>query len=403
MKVWKRKDRDVWIVDYRDPVTRKRVRMVGGTTREEAERTFAERKIKELREPVLNRAEYDLTVQTYAERWLTLVKPRLAQRTHASYTHLFKLYIWPTLGTLKLRELRRRDIKSLLDEQRLTLGKNTVRLIKAALSVLLAAAVDAEIVPSNVAAGPFKGHGKASKGPAVHAMSLDQLRDFKDTAVQMQREGLLPLRFSTLFLTMAGTGLRPSEALALQLGDLDLPRQRMRIERALDLDGSIKPTKTGDTRTVDLSEALAAQLRDYMTWLTVEALASGREALWLFPGVTVEQLRHTFARVLAKAELPRFNPYDLRHSFASLLLSENVPLLYVSQQLGHAKATTTLKFYARWMPSDTARYTNLLEKTWHQNLAPNAEVVDSTGEIAQNPLMRNQNATLRSRSATALM
>jgi integrase len=44
-------------------------------------------------------------------------------------------------------------------------------------------------------------------------------------------------------------------------------------------------------------------------------------------------------------------PYDLRHTFASLLLSCNVPLLYVSKQLGHAKPTTTLDHYAKWLPS----------------------------------------------------
>ena len=34
--------------------------------------------------------------------------------------------------------------------------------------------------------------------------------------------------------------------------------------------------------------------------------------------------------------------------FASLLLSSNVPLLYVAKQLSHAKATTTLDHYAKW-------------------------------------------------------
>ena len=47
------------------------------------------------------------------------------------------------------------------------------------------------------------------------------------------------------------------------------------------------------------------------------------------------------------AKLPGFVPYDLRHTFASLLLSSNAPLLYVSRQLGHAKATTTLDHYAK--------------------------------------------------------
>jgi integrase len=47
--------------------------------------------------------------------------------------------------------------------------------------------------------------------------------------------------------------------------------------------------------------------------------------------------RDLFKQVLSAAKLPCFVPYDLRHTFASLLLSCNVPLLYVSKQLGHDK------------------------------------------------------------------
>ena len=85
-------------------------------------------------------------------------------------------------------------------------------------------------------------------------------------------------------------------------------------------------------------------------------------------------LRKVFSRILRKAELPHFKPYDLRHTYASLLLSEGVPLVYVSRQLGHAKPTTTLKHYAKWMPSGDRRYVDVLdrgfEQSWHQNLAP---------------------------------
>jgi hypothetical protein len=146
--------------------------------------------------------------------------------------------------------------------------------------------------------------------------------------------------------------------------------------------------------------------------LDVEAMAHGRAPLWLFPDdaghvLTVDKIRQVFQRILKQAGLPHFALYDLRHSYASLLLSANVPLLYVAKMLGHAKATTTLKYYAKWMPDEERRYVNVLEggtgKSWHQNLAPKTEAVDRQGEDADIRLMRNQNATLRSRSATALI
>jgi hypothetical protein len=71
--------------------------------------------------------------------------------------------------------------------------------------------------------------------------------------------------------------------------------------------------------------------------LDSEAIARGKEqAEWLFvddKGSVLNEryLRKVFARILRKAELPHFNPYDLRHTYASLLLSEGVPLVYVSQ------------------------------------------------------------------------
>lgn len=60
-----------------------------------------------------------------------------------------------------------------------------------------------------------------------------------------------------------------------------------------------------------------------------------------------------------------------RHTSAALLLSEGVPFVYVAQPLGHAKPTTALKHYAKWMPSGNRRYVDVLdreaEKVWHKS------------------------------------
>ena len=407
-KVWKRKDRDIWIVDYRDASgTRKRV--VGGTTREEAELVSAQLTIqlsaemKKAGGPV--RPGQDLTLNDYAETWLRAVKPHLAQRTHASYAHLYTLYIRPTLGAMTLRALRRGDLAILLAEKRLTVGKNTVRLIKATLSTMLSQAVEDEILPLNVALGRFKAQGNARTGrKKIRALSRVQLAHLTQTMETLRHDGRLTLKWLMLFTVMAGTGLRPSEALALQPGDVDMLERTLHVDRALDADGSVKPTKMDETRTVDLSDGLMASLTEYLTWLTVDAMAQGREALWLFPDdagrvLNAEQIRYMFQWLLKKAGLPKFTPYDLRHTFASLRLSMNVPLLYVAKMLGD-DPKTILKYYAHWMPSEDDRhYANLFDapvtqseqsETWHLNVAPKTEVVDSQGENADLRLIVRQ-------------
>src|SRR5439155_8141634 len=62
------------------------------------------------------------------------------------------------------------------------------------------------------------------------------------------------------------------------------------------------------------------------------------------------------------AGLPRFRLYDLRHTFATHLLAQGAPITYVAAQLGHAKPTTTLTYYAHWIPSGDKRYIERLER-----------------------------------------
>jgi integrase len=60
-------------------------------------------------------------------------------------------------------------------------------------------------------------------------------------------------------------------------------------------------------------------------------------------------------------EPPRHTLYDLRHTFATLLLagssgSPPAPITYMAAQKGHANPATTVRFYARWIPRQGHRY-----------------------------------------------
>jgi len=68
------------------------------------------------------------------------------------------------------------------------------------------------------------------------------------------------------------------------------------------------------------------------------------------------RVRKNFAQALDHAKLEGFRVYDLRHTFASLLLAQGAPITYVAAQLGHARPTTTLQFYAHWIPNGTERF-----------------------------------------------
>ena len=391
-KVWKRKDRDVWVVDYRNGGGR-RVRLTA-KTRQDAEDLLSQ-KIKEARQAIPNAPTREFTLTEYAIRWLESMRHELEPKTWRSYWQLLQLHILPALGRVKLRELRRGAAKELLNQKRQQgYSKNTVRLIRATLSTVLSEAVDDQIIPANPVLGRSKHRRSYAPQPEVRPMTREQLGLFEHAIVTQEGDAQLDSRYGTLFLVMLKTGLRPGEGFALQTGDLYLRRRRLRIERALTLGRALKATKDAEAREVDLSPALLRRLESYSTWLEAEGLVRGwAEPRWLFPNevgqaIDESKVRKVFQRILRLAGLPNFRLYDLRHTYASLLLSLGTPLVYVSEQLGHSKATTTLRYYAHWIPCGDRQYVaeldSVCEETWHQNLAPRSHNVEGVSEALEN-------------------
>ncbi|WP_447979040.1 tyrosine-type recombinase/integrase [Candidatus Nitrospira bockiana] len=391
--IWKRKDRDVWVVDYRD-ATGKRIRLTA-STRQDAETLMAD-KIKEAKEPgLLNAAARDLTLKEYTAEWLDRVKGDLEEKTWRSYKQNLERHVVPALGHLKVREITVSHVARLLaDKRKARYGKGegkpysrtALRLMKASLSSVLTDAVELDgLLKSNPAlaiTSRKKRNRAGTSQPEANPMTAKQWNAFLAHAVLREQQGLLPYRLRVMWDLRVKTGLRPEEAYALHVGDVDQRTKTLRVERAVSF-GRIKPTKTHERRIVDLTDELADLLGDYVDFVKAEALAGNvPEPYWLFPGregglVTEADERwhrDLFKQILSAAKLPDFTPYDLRHTFASLLLSNYAPLLYVSKQMGHAKPTTTLTNYAKWVPSGEQRFVNLLDqlskkvgtKSWHQ-------------------------------------
>ena len=328
----------------------------------------------------------------------------LAAKTYAGYEQMLDLYILPALGTRDIKLITWADVKAMLaakqsEGYRLTRkAKNkgepsvtrkfsyrqgTLRLIRATLSSVLSEAAEEGLIPCNPLIGQRRRWGSRVAAAEVNAMRWEQKQVFESKLTDMENEGRLSPSYATLLFLMLHTGLRPGEARALKPGDIDLQGSRLRVERSATLNGEIKSTKTGDARWNDLGPVTLERLQSYLTWLTAEAIARGQEPAWLFQSKTGTLLddRHmarAMRRVLEKAELPSFSLYDLRHTYASLLLSAGVPLLYVAQQLGHTKPTITLKYYARWIPTGDASHAGVLERTLVRTLARTAVEVPAT-------------------------
>jgi integrase len=121
-------------------------------------------------------------------------------------------------------------VKALLAAKRAAgLGKNSVRIIRAVLSVMLDAVEDG-VLAVNPAAGIGRGRRKragaisqAERRQQIRPLSLEQLAAF------LAITGREPQREMVLFLTLADTEMRPGEAPALKWEDVDFTGRSLRV------------------------------------------------------------------------------------------------------------------------------------------------------------------------------
>jgi len=143
----------------------------------------------------------------------------------------------------------------------------------------------------------------------------------------------------------ACTGLRAGEILALKWGDIDETASVVRVSRSRTR-AATKSTKSGRARSIPLTADLLRDLRAH------GGEDREREGLVFHRGgqpMLIGRFQEALWRTLKNAKLRRIRFHDLRHSFASNLISAGVPIVQVQHWLGHSTVSTT-EIYAHLAP-----------------------------------------------------
>jgi integrase len=159
-----------------------------------------------------------------------------------------------------------------------------------------------------------------------------------------------------LLLFPFDTGARAGEQLGLHWGDIDWHNRKVVFRRAIS-EGLLGPTKSGKTRHVPLTPALAEALKAirHLRGKHVFCNDDGSPlSLW--------QLHERLEGACRRAGLRRIRWHDTRHSFASQLTSAGVPLRQVQEYLGHSSITMTMR-YAHLAPNDGADMRRALDRS----------------------------------------
>jgi integrase len=295
------------------------------------------------------------TVGEYLGQWLEyLIKDTVRQSTFERYEQLVRLHINPTLGRLKLKALAPSYVQGLYREKLDSgLSSSTVQKIHTILHKALDQAVRWSLVSHNPT--------EVVKAPRP---APEEIRPLDREQAKALLEASRGHRFEALYVIAVTTGLRQGELLGLKWDDVDLENCLVRVRRTLiRRKGRLflgEPKTKRSRRTVRLTEAATDALKEHLARQLEQIEYLGD--LYKDQGLVFATERGTlvnpsnlrkrsFTPLLEKAGLPNIRFHDLRHTCATLLLSQNVNPKIVSEMLGHSSIAITLDTYSHVLPS----------------------------------------------------
>jgi integrase len=329
-----------------------------------------------------------VTVGQYLDRWLATVSVR--RKTIRSYQQFVALHLNPGLGRIRLTKLTPGDVRTLLAEkERAGLSVRTVTMMRDVLRIALNQAVTDGAAARNVAAlvkrpKPTRRHGPILL-PEQASLFLSRISG---------------TRLAPVISIGLAVGLRLGEVLGLQWSSVDLEEGVVRVERGLETvgrDRSLVALKSKESRrTIHLPEFVRVALVQHrLQQRERQLLAGGRwrteGSSFVFTtrdgrpldgcGVT-RDLKRLLARTWIGGQpeckhprvinrhcadcnaehLPPLSFHSLRHSCASILLAQRVPVRDVAEILGHSDVRLTLTTYAHVIEVGRSRAAGVMDR-----------------------------------------
>jgi integrase len=313
------------------------------------------------------------------EQWLPIAKPDVAPKTYNEYVRVFEM-LCDEIGDKLVRDVKASSIKRVYSVCFAGLSASYIAHAKSAYTALFDSALADGLTISNPcrdkAAQPHKGtHGS-------HRAITEREREIIETMA-------VDHRMHAVAMAMLYAGLRPAEAGALSMDNVDMEggviyvraylrakgsnqrivSERMKTEKSLRQVPLFSPLK----KALDGKEGLlitdkAGNVASWKSWKeawksykhAIEAELNGISCRWY--GKTNEQKAMKKAGTLPEWKTFDVVPYDLRHSFVTWCRDNGVELHTCVEWCGHTNASMILKIYDEVSDDRSKKEAERLEK-----------------------------------------
>lgn len=349
---------------------------------EELVRVNAENSFSNKLNTIAKNSEYsNMLFSDYMLELLENIKPKVVQSTYIGYEQVVKGRLCPYFKSkkIKLIDLRPRDIQDFINylyKQRLK--GSTIAHYTSNLNTALKEAVIAEIIPSN----PMDRIESVKKEVYIPEFYTDDELIELIEVIKTQKLKL-PLTLGIIY------GLRREEILGLTWNAIDFKNKSITIRKTVGrgkYDGVTQflikdiPKNKSSYRTLPMFDFIADLLNKYKEKYKSNEKIFGntyitdyKDFICLMDNgelVKPDYVDRTFSRILKENGFRHIRLHDLRHSCATLLLRNGVPLPEIQKWLGHSNIITTQR-YSHLDQNDKSIPANMIETKFNMSFISN--------------------------------
>lgn len=308
---------------------------------------------------VVQKAREDgLLLKYYGQASLEANESSRRLLTNREYENIFKQRIIPTFGDMRLDEIKVTAIKKWQSEMlKSGLSPNRVHNIRTVFFGILKDAESDGLIDEN----PFaKVDGIAKRRTEIHPFTLEEVK-----VILNEADGW----FKNLLTLAFFSGMRTGEMLALTWDDINFVSNKININKSIRHGISGDPKTVSSIREIDMLPVVQKALREQyaLTGLKSKTVFETRFGRGFSCASGVTQIH--WHPLIKRCLLSKRDFYHTRHSFATMMIGAGEDILWVASMLGHADASITLKFYAKYRPNNAVQRASFLENEFDESSA----------------------------------
>jgi integrase len=271
----------------------------------------------------------------------------MSENGRSTYQGNLDHWIYPALGDLKMPDITSANIDALLlDMQAQGKAISTVVKVYTILHSLFKMAYSKDVIdrnPMDKVDRP-KARKDELRGQEADSYTIDEVQRIFSA---LERE---PLKWRTMLHLLIDTGIRRGECCGLQWKNIDFKANTITISGNLCYTPAkgiyLDTPKSGRIRTIDVDPDVIELLRQLRVEQSSKAIS-----LWVFTQENSPEPMHPQSptRYLKKFSercgIPGLHPHALRHTFASIAITNGADVASVSEKLGHSDKAVTLRMY----------------------------------------------------------